>query len=85
MTLTPSAERLEVELSIPVFTTYVCSGWDSNTQFSARSERSNRLRHRGDLFDCLCVLFANVSFCSCIFCCLLVFVWFFFFWLFFSV
>ena len=30
--LTPIAERLAVELSLPVFTTKVCRGWDSNTQ-----------------------------------------------------
>ena len=35
MTLTPVAERLAVELSLPVFTTLVCRGWDSNTQPSA--------------------------------------------------
>ena len=35
MTLTPIAERLAVELSLPVFTTYVCCGWESNTQPSA--------------------------------------------------
>ena len=34
VTLTPIAERLEVELSLPVFTTFVCR-WDSNTQPSA--------------------------------------------------
>ena len=33
--LTPVAECLEVELSLPVFTTYVCRGWNSNTQPSA--------------------------------------------------
>ena len=32
MTLTPIAERLAVELSLLVFTTWVCCGWDSNTQ-----------------------------------------------------
>ena len=36
VTLTPIAERLAVELSLPVFTTLVCRGWDSNTQPSAR-------------------------------------------------
>ena len=34
MTLT-IAERLAVELSQPVFTTWVCRGWDSITQPSA--------------------------------------------------
>ena len=29
------SERLAMELSLPVFTTYVCHGWDSNTQPSA--------------------------------------------------
>ena len=31
-TLTPVAERLAVELSLPVFTTQFCLDWDSNTQ-----------------------------------------------------
>ena len=35
VTLIPIAERLAVEPSLPVFTTWVCSGWDSNTQPSA--------------------------------------------------
>ena len=35
LTLTPIAERLTVELKIPILTTYVCSDWDSNTQPSA--------------------------------------------------
>ena len=35
VTLTPIAERLAVELSLPVFTILVNSGWDSNTQPSA--------------------------------------------------
>ena len=35
VTLTSIAERLAVELSLPVFTTYVCRGWDTNTQPSA--------------------------------------------------
>ena len=30
VTRTPIVERLAVELSLPVFTTYVCHGWDSN-------------------------------------------------------
>ena len=30
--LTPIAERLAVELSLPLFTISVCRGWDSNTQ-----------------------------------------------------
>ena len=30
--VTPVAERLAAELSLPVFTTLVCHGWDSNTQ-----------------------------------------------------
>ena len=33
--LTPIAERLAMELLLPVFTTWVCRGWDSNTQPSA--------------------------------------------------
>ena len=32
VTLRPPAERLAVELPLPVFTIYVCRGWDSNTQ-----------------------------------------------------
>ena len=35
VTLTPIAQRLSVELSLPVFTAYVCRCWDSNTQPSA--------------------------------------------------
>ena len=35
LTLTPIAERLTVELKIPILTTYVCSDWDSNSQPSA--------------------------------------------------
>ena len=35
VTLTPIAERLAVERSLHVFTTYVSRGWDSNTQPSA--------------------------------------------------
>ena len=35
VTLTSVAERLAVELSLPVFTTYIYRGWDSNTQPSA--------------------------------------------------
>ena len=33
--LTPIAERVPVELSLPFFTTKVCRGWDSNSQPSA--------------------------------------------------
>ena len=32
MTLAPVAEGLAVELSLPVLTSWVCRGWDSNTQ-----------------------------------------------------
>ena len=35
VTLTPNAERLADERSLPVLTTSVCSSWDSNTQPSA--------------------------------------------------
>ena len=35
VTLTPIAERLAVDLSLPVFTTYVCRDWDSKSQRSA--------------------------------------------------
>ena len=40
MKLTPVAERLPVELSLPVFTTKACQGWDSNTQPSAFEAKS---------------------------------------------
>ena len=35
VTLTPSAESLAVLLWLPVFTTWVCRGWNSNVQPSA--------------------------------------------------
>ena len=35
MTLKPIAERLALELSLPIFTTYICRGCDSNTQPAA--------------------------------------------------
>ena len=35
VTLTPIADRLAVELSLPVFTTKICCSWDLNTQPSA--------------------------------------------------
>ena len=35
VTITRIAERLAVEVSLPVFTTNVCRGWDLNTQPSA--------------------------------------------------
>ena len=37
-------ERLEVVLSLPISTTYVCRGWNVNTQPSACG--ANPLRHR---------------------------------------
>ena len=43
VTLTLIAEGLAVELSLPVFATYVCRGWDSNTQPSACG--ANALTH----------------------------------------
>ena len=43
VTLTPTAERLAAELSLAVFTTYVCPGWDSNAQPSACG--ANALTH----------------------------------------
>ena len=47
VTLTPIAEHLAVELSLPVFMTWVSCGWDSNTQPSPmRGKRSYPLRHR---------------------------------------
>ena len=36
MPLTPVANRLAVELSLPVFTTSVCRGWNSDTQANYR-------------------------------------------------
>ena len=36
VTLATIAERLAEELSLPVLVTWVCPGWDSNTQPSAR-------------------------------------------------
>ena len=51
VTSAPIAERLAVELSLPVFTTYVCRGWDSNTQPSAcEANALNPLRHRRSLW-----------------------------------
>ena len=35
VTLTPIAESLAVDLSLPVVTTWVCRGWNLNTQSSA--------------------------------------------------
>ena len=54
MTLTPIiAERLVVDLSLPVLTTWVCRGWDLSTQPSAcMAKRSNPLRHRRS-FTCV--------------------------------
>ena len=45
VTLTPIAERLTVDLllHLPVFKTYVCRRWDSNTQYSAC--KANALAH----------------------------------------
>ena len=37
VTLAPKTERLAVELTISVFTTDVCSHWDSNTRSNTRS------------------------------------------------
>ena len=34
-TLTSVTERLAVELSLPIFTRWICRGWDSNTKPSA--------------------------------------------------
>ena len=43
VTLTLIAERLAVELSLPVFTTLVCPGWDLKTQPS--DFKANALAH----------------------------------------
>ena len=40
VTLTPIAERLAVELSLPVLMTWVWRGFDSNTQPSARGDNA---------------------------------------------
>ena len=40
--LTPYAERLALELSLPALPTQFCGGWT----FRMRSERFNPLRHR---------------------------------------
>ena len=53
MTLTPYAERLAEELSVPFLTTRVCRGWESNPTFRLRGERSNLLRHRRGFQTCL--------------------------------
>ena len=45
VTLTIIAERLEAELSLPVFTTKICRGWDSNTQPSVFVHVANDLTH----------------------------------------
>ena len=42
-TLTPVAGHLAVKLSLPVFTTWVCRDWDSNSQHSACE--ANALTH----------------------------------------
>ena len=62
VTLTPSAERLVVELSLPVFTTKICRGWDSNTQPSAVG--ANDITHCRESWGrtlLCCTLFKEVS------------------------
>ena len=51
LTLTPIAECVAVELFLPIFTTYVCRGWDSNTQLSACEE--NTLTHCATAAACM--------------------------------
>ena len=46
VTLTTIVERLAVELSLPVFTTYVCRGWDSNIQPSSWSLSIRLFAHK---------------------------------------
>ena len=53
MTLTTIAERLAVELSLPVYTTYVCRGWDSNIQPSAEARNKNILKEIQHFECCL--------------------------------
>ena len=43
VTLTPNAKRLAVGLSLPVFTTLICRGWDSTT--SPSDSGANCLTH----------------------------------------
>ena len=43
VTLTPIAERLAVRLSLPVFTSWVGCGWDSNTQSSVCGSNARTL------------------------------------------
>ena len=51
VTLTPNAERLTVELSLHVLTTYVCRGWDSNIKLSG----ANAVTHWATGFRLFCV------------------------------
>ena len=46
VTLKPIAERWAGELSLPIFTTYVCRLGFEHPIFRLRGERSNQLRHR---------------------------------------
>ena len=57
-TITPVAERLTVELSLPVLTTWFCRGWDfEHPTFRMLVKRSNRLRHRRG--PCKCKSFSG--------------------------
>ena len=63
MTLIPLAERLAVDPSLPVFTTYVGRGWDSNTQLSACGVSHSRGRYQIAINCCATV----VKYMVCIF------------------
>ena len=50
VTLTPIAERLAVELSLPVFMTYVCRAWDSNIQSSIVPPPQINVSHKSNVY-----------------------------------
>ena len=64
VTLTPNAERLAVELSLPVFTSWVCRGWDSNTQPSACE--ANALTIQPGVYFCFVCLNCRIKETQCI-------------------
>ena len=60
MTLTHIAERLVVELSLLVFTTYVCRCRDSNTQPSACEAKTLFVSFCFFLMLCYMLIFSNI-------------------------
>ena len=56
VTLTPVAECLTVELSLPVLTTKVSRGWDSNTRSTADCLRHSLVLQCLNVDDALCIL-----------------------------